>query len=253
METQGTDTVELEIQVTLRDIFRFNAWHRYRRWYAVLAYGVFLALALFLTVGVVFAGSSIAREQLFPIMIFLWVFLVLTQLFTRWRIARSFRSNAALQTPVRYAVSTNGVSLDASWGSARQAWSVYRRAGESRSAFYLYMSHMQAQILPKRCFTSPEQMDRFRQLVRAGNGARRRSSDGNRCTLPRRPLRSLRNPHRQFHPLLSRPVPPRHGRRRRARRRRGLRRDGPIPMTPATVAASTPPRPTSSPSATNSA
>lgn len=72
-----------------------------------------------------------------------------------------------------YNVSNDGVRVDGSAGRSENNWTAFVRATEARSAFSLFVTRDSFHLLPKRCFASSEDIDRFRTIIRTNVPATR--------------------------------------------------------------------------------
>lgn len=81
--------------------------------------------------------------------------------------ARNFvRRNPNALLPVNQTVGPNGVTGESSLGHATANWDAYQRVVETRDAFLLFSLSNFAVIAPKRCFRGPEDIQKYRQIVR---------------------------------------------------------------------------------------
>ena len=67
--------------------------------------------------------------------------------------------------PTDIALSPVGVSFKNDVADARYNWQTFRRLEETPTHFFLYVDKLMAHIVPKRCFSGPEETDRFRTIV----------------------------------------------------------------------------------------
>jgi len=81
--------------------------------------------------------------------------------------ARSFvKKNPNKLGPAKHSVGPDGASYEGQHGSGQISWSAFHRIRETRDLFLLYTQSNFAQILPKRCFERPEDIEAYRQIVR---------------------------------------------------------------------------------------
>lgn len=176
METsQAQNVVEIQLDLTPQDFTRFAWWHtlhstatRVVLVVMVLLLFCFACLALYPT------RPQDRTDAVIVIGMMLAVWLVVVPLSIRLSARRQFATHRAAQEQCSFVAGEGGVASASSLGSGQQRWEVFWRAVEAKSAFYLYVSNKMAYVLPKRCFTSDEQMQRFRDLVRAGMGGKAR-------------------------------------------------------------------------------
>lgn len=160
--------VEIDVDVTRQEHARFQWWHSFRTIAARVALGFWVALLLILGLLALFEPSSRPVWVVSELIGLLYSLAVWA--YRTWAAKRAYASNLVLQAPHHYFVSSDRVKVDAPLGSGEYKWAMYWRAYETPSAFYLYVANALAQIIPKRCFTSEAQMQRFREIVRTALG-----------------------------------------------------------------------------------
>jgi hypothetical protein len=74
-------------------------------------------------------------------------------------------SSGALR-PSDMALSSRGVSFKNDVADLKCQWQAFHRVEETPTHFFLYVEKLMAHIVPKRCFGSDEETDRFRAIVR---------------------------------------------------------------------------------------
>jgi|SRR5208282_5877289 len=97
------------------------------------------------------------------VFIFPIVVLFLAPLFSIGR----FRADPRNSTGIRFRFSESGVSTASSIGEADCDWTAYRKAQETSSYFLLYPSRTDVQVIPKRCLSSPAEINLLRELFRS--------------------------------------------------------------------------------------
>ena len=162
--------VEIEGSVTLAEYRYFNRWHYFhsaaRKARMAIGAGMVIVLVAF----------ALGDESGFGRVLALCVAAAallggsISGVLARSTISRVYASNEGLRAVHRMTFSRDGVAGQSEAGSGRNDWSRYWRAADSKEAVYLYTASNMALILPKRCFESEEQMERFREIVRAGMG-----------------------------------------------------------------------------------
>jgi|GEM_PF-4411457 len=81
--------------------------------------------------------------------------------------ARSFvKKNPNKLGPVTHSIGPDGTSYEGQHGSGRTTWEAYQRIRETKELFLLYPQSTFAQILPKRCFDNPRDIETYRQILR---------------------------------------------------------------------------------------
>jgi hypothetical protein len=165
--------VEIEVEVTLHDYLEFNWWHSFRSRSGRAQTAAFACVAIVSAALAVHAPDLPRKVALGAIAALMVVSWVVFRVIGRAMAARAYQSNMLLRKTHRLTISPGGVTTESSAGSAHVDWSHFWRAYERPGAFYLYTATNMALTLPKRCFESEEQMERFREIVRAGVVAER--------------------------------------------------------------------------------
>jgi hypothetical protein len=81
--------------------------------------------------------------------------------------ARTFvKKNPDKLGPAKHSVGPDGTSNESRHGEGKAKWTAYLRVRETPRFFLLYTQSNFAQILPKRCFDSPGELERYRQVLR---------------------------------------------------------------------------------------
>jgi hypothetical protein len=81
------------------------------------------------------------------------------------RIRKIFLQQKLLQQSFSFAVTDEAVSSKAEYGQATLTWDIFRKWKESKDLFLLYQSDVLFHMMPKRCFSSAEDISRFRKLL----------------------------------------------------------------------------------------
>ena len=142
-------------------------WVHLRPRRAYLITGVLLLLLFLWAIWYSFFVSAKADDWGGWIMLGVLAYFVLS--FGVWmplRSNRSFRQRKDLQRPVSFELTDAGLSVSTPDGHGVKPWSDYHRWKEGRHVFLLYLSDNMYQVFPKRFFTSIDEIDQFRNLVR---------------------------------------------------------------------------------------
>jgi YcxB-like protein len=78
-----------------------------------------------------------------------------------------FLANHANAAGVQFRFTDSGVSTEGSAGKVDSDWTVFRKAQETSNYFLLYPSNSDVQVIPKRCLSSPVEIQLLRELFRA--------------------------------------------------------------------------------------
>ena len=99
-----------------------------------------------------------------PLALFL-VFLLYQYLYRPLALARTFRKNSDLAAPFEMDLSQEGLSIRNPRGEAQLEWGKYIKWVEDRNMLLLYRSYMVFQMLPKRLFAKPVDLQFFRDQL----------------------------------------------------------------------------------------
>jgi YcxB-like protein len=87
----------------------------------------------------------------------------------RWAIARAWNQTAQMQLPINLSITETGVNFQIQGFQDFRQWQHYTGFHETKEMFLLYYLGTLCRILPKRVFSSPEQISQFRDLLREKN------------------------------------------------------------------------------------
>jgi hypothetical protein len=82
-----------------------------------------------------------------------------------YRVRRTYRQRKDLQRPCTYLPSEKGLGFETEGAQGTKAWSDYLKWKEGRSVFLLYMSDQMFHVIPKRFFSSVDELNAFRELL----------------------------------------------------------------------------------------
>ncbi len=168
----GSRAIEVTINLTLRNIYRANVSitvgkFRWSLW-TLLSIGL-LALSAFLfslLSGPDGQTSGYGPGAAFGLL-FVPTFMVYLLLGTPYFAARSLvRNNPNACKPVHWSFSPGGIEAHGPTSDTSLQWSAFLTIRETKEQFLLYIQKHFANVLPKRCFGNPSDIDEFRELVR---------------------------------------------------------------------------------------
>lgn len=100
--------------------------------------------------------------------VYIFVFL---PLWVAYRVRRTYRQRKDLHLSFSITPSNEGMLFETEQGHATKPWSDYLKWKEGGSLFLLYLSDSMFQMVPKRLFTSPADVDAFRRMLKEKVGA----------------------------------------------------------------------------------
>ncbi|HET9183654.1 MAG TPA: YcxB family protein [Candidatus Angelobacter sp.] len=155
--------MKLQYEILLPE-FMEMAWTRHRssiRWLVGICVGL-----IGFVVGIAF--YIYATPWLGIFLVVLSVFLLLMQfVIPTFVFRRVYRRNSRMFGPRTVTVSGNGITSDHQLGRSEAAWNTYQKFKETERSFLLYQSADLIGILPKRAFTAPEDLQAFKDMLRA--------------------------------------------------------------------------------------
>lgn len=165
--------MKIDVQLTEEDYVKANYLHLRPR-PAVKWAGYFLlfwiVVVLVMSVYMAIAHST---EILIPILVgsllaYLWF------AFGFWtpnRCRKTFRQLKMLQMPFSFEFTDGVIITKSECSEAKLTWDHFRKWKEGKDLFTLYQSDRMMQMIPKRVFSSPEEMTQFRELLAKKIGA----------------------------------------------------------------------------------
>jgi len=95
------------------------------------------------------------------------LFVVFLRFGTPLLAARTFvRKNPSVLGPTNQTIGPTGTFTENARGQATLGWNAYQRVRETSDLFLLYAQSNFAIIVPKRCFKSADDIQRYREIVR---------------------------------------------------------------------------------------
>ena len=106
-------------------------------------------------------------DSILTIVILLIVFVLMgLLLFPYLRIWDRFRKSPALANRRRYTFRNTGITVESDDASSNCKWPLFQRALETPNLFVFSQTSFSATYIPKRCFFSPDDIGRLRELIR---------------------------------------------------------------------------------------
>jgi YcxB-like protein len=99
----------------------------------------------------------------FAVVLLIWIGLI--AVWPLWSAKKEFASQVYLRERLTICFTPDGISSEGTGVSSKGGWVKVKRVRETKSLFLLYYSATTALVLPKRFFQSPDEMERWRQLI----------------------------------------------------------------------------------------
>jgi hypothetical protein len=160
----GETSIELEVHLELRDFLRANYWFFFKK-YKVFILLMVVAIA-YPIINILGEGAKNPNNNLWGLLIPVGMFTLLLG-GTYFSAKRQLTSNKALSEPLRYNFSESGIDSIAPSSSGHTSWSNIYEAYETKHNFLLFISRNMMHTIPKRCFRDREQINAFKDLLRA--------------------------------------------------------------------------------------
>lgn len=162
--------IELHGILTLADFARFHYFHHLRRIWPVLVVVLILCVAIIVLITVVPNPNLVANTRPLLILFAIWVCLLVVNPYLGAR--RQFAKQPYLREPLTQIFTVETISSSSASTSSQVKWNIVQNVRETSRLFLLYYATNQALIVPKRFFSTPEQMDLWRRIVETGIGPR---------------------------------------------------------------------------------
>lgn len=169
MQNVVTDNSQVVVDVDLKphDVYTPFLWSQKNvaRWAAA----IFLCpifYILYERLSATILSFPTGRSTLVAIVALMVSVLVGLLLFPYVRMRCLFRKSPALTKTRRYTVSARGITIQSDDASGEYKWSLFQRVVETRNVFAFFTSSWSGIYVPKRCFTSQEDIPRMRDVVR---------------------------------------------------------------------------------------
>lgn len=173
--------MQLEYRLTLKDYQEANQTHfqKMRRlsyifcWLLSIFFGVIGLLSVIASI-LLLTGmiSDNNLEEPISTLINGCVFLAVAifvnptlNLLQRYLIYRNWKSNPSIREPVNIEVTEEGIDFEGATFKSAIKWQIYTNFLESKNLFMLYQSNNLFNMIPKRAFSSNEQINQFRDLI----------------------------------------------------------------------------------------
>jgi YcxB-like protein len=168
--------MKLNIQLTPEDYVKATFIHmRPRPFFKYLGYFMLLLIVIVLPISI-YEAAAHQKDIIVPAGI------ILSLAFLAWnfgitvpkRVRKIFKQQKALHTPYSFAITTESILIKSERGETNLTWDYFLKWKESKDLFLLYSSDVMFHMIPKRCFTSPDEAVQFRSLLLEKIGSTRK-------------------------------------------------------------------------------
>jgi hypothetical protein len=163
------DNIRVSTTPNFADFLRFVRWVAFRQVRVLIPFAIF-ALICFLLAPIIplEQRGALARYQaLSPALFFPAIVFVLLPLFSYYGACKRWRNAPELQVVRTYIFNDEGVAILAESFNSHVAWKYVVTADKHRGLVFLGTAQRQFYLVPVHDFESPEQFNRFLELVRS--------------------------------------------------------------------------------------
>jgi YcxB-like protein len=166
------NVIDLAVQARFAELY--SAFLKYS--FHKLRYMLLIALLIFILTGLALIHASNLDPpddrwtnlalNVKPLFTLSWVFFLIvpiTSLINAVKTSRDPRRSSGF----KYHVTDSGMHIEGSTGSSDLNWTAFLEVREVSGAFFMFVTGALFHIIPKRCFSSSEDMVRFREIIRA--------------------------------------------------------------------------------------
>lgn len=166
METNAAITINAE--VTARDLNELWKWSRFKHlaWPAFAFFGLLYAYFAFATI----VNEGLTSANSLTVLLYCGIVamtLLGTFMISSIRARLMMRYGPTVREPRRYVFSEQGVRWSSELMTCDCRWGAFFAILESRKSFILYQSPLSGMVIPKRDFSSPDEISQLRNLVRS--------------------------------------------------------------------------------------
>ena len=164
-----SDSITFKFTLTEEDFVRASHVHAFsqKRWW--ITWAVFFGLWI-VPLAAVLLDKGLAGDALFRLLPFLAGVVSVAVLFALawwWQPRRAARASPYLGVEMVGVASGGGLVMHSRLGKQEAVWAKYSAVVESADHFLLYLAKNSYAPLPKRAFADREDLNRFRELIRA--------------------------------------------------------------------------------------
>lgn len=165
---ESSEAFTIAVQLRESDIQRANFWFQFSKWSTRLLF--VLPVFGLLLLSQVQVSKMIQNPIMATPIVVLIVLPIVYPLSIWFQTKRSFANLQDFQKQIEYDFSAQGYEVSDQKSSARVSWDSILRAAESKHSFHLFFHKSVFHTIPKRCMRHPEDLGRFRAILKEGLG-----------------------------------------------------------------------------------
>ncbi|MFB2894611.1 YcxB family protein [Aerosakkonemataceae cyanobacterium BLCC-F50] len=153
--------MKLEYQLTFNDYLEANQNHS--KWRKIL---MWIIAIFFFILGLLSIIIIPAEPSSYIFLVLGICYIPLVKLIERYNLARIWKSQPSIREPITLEANEEGITLKSTLFESNIKWQVYTKFVETNKLLMLYQSNQSFNLLPKRAFSTNEQLNEFRELLR---------------------------------------------------------------------------------------
>lgn len=161
------DTISFSVQMTVKDVYRFNMYHVYHSASGLV--GLLLSLLALSNLIISFDSLTDQGKTIMTI-VALW-FTVLEPIMVYRRAKKQVKKIKSYHKPLHYTIGEQGITVSQDEESQTMEWNRLRRIVKTRQQILIYSSRVHAFIFPRTAWQDQEQkMQSLLKRYAADNG-----------------------------------------------------------------------------------
>ena len=161
------DTISFSVQMTVKDVYRFNMYHVYHSASGLVG----LLLSLLALGNLIISFDSLADQgKTIMTIVALW-FTVLEPIMVYRRAKKQVKKIKSYHKPLHYTIGEQGITVSQDEESQTMEWNRLRKIVKTRQQILIYSSRVHAFIFPRTAWQDQEQkMQSLLKRYAADNG-----------------------------------------------------------------------------------
>jgi hypothetical protein len=161
-------TMQIEYRLSGKDYQEANQAHfKSQLW-------IYFFFWVFIIIGLLFLILSLVADTQLDVfgIVYFWLFAIIffnpyfSNPLKNYFVARTWKGFASLHQPMSVEVNEEVLKIKSINFDTSMQWQLYIKAVETKNLFMLYQAKALFNMIPKRAFSSDEQVEEFRELLR---------------------------------------------------------------------------------------
>ncbi|MUG98173.1 YcxB family protein [Scytonema sp. UIC 10036] len=162
--------MQFEYRLNVNDIKEANQAHSKKvllKYYLlVMGIIIFISILPMLTQGGISLNELLISAIVPNLVLLAFIYLVI-RISRNFVLSRTWNSQPGLKNEIRVEASEEALQINTELSESKMKWLIYTHWRETPNLFMVYQSNNCFNLFPKRAFGSDEQMNEFRELLRA--------------------------------------------------------------------------------------